>query len=229
MNETRPDLAPPPWRKALPRLALRLCVIVAAVLLIRGIYMAFHAWVDTLDVGAQASAMIWLIALGLVAYALLIAVPFVPAVELGIALMVMEGPNVAPFVYAATIIGLYFAFWIGERVSLDWLHRLFRDLHMIKACMLLDTIQKEPRGKRLAQLEDRLPRWLAPFATRYRYVTIAVLLSVPGNFAIGGGGGIMMVAGVSRFFTGGKMFLTLVIAVLPIPLLVWVFGVDFFS
>lgn len=229
MTQTPLAITPPPWRKALPRLAIKLTVIVAIALIARWGFMGVYAWIGTLDSQAQANAMVWLIAISIAAYALLIAIPFVPAVEIGIALMVMEGPSMAPFVYIATVLGLYLAFWIGQRVSLDWLHRFFRDLHMVKACVLLNRIKTEPPAKRLAGLEQSLPNWVAPFATRYRYVTIAVLLSVPGNFAIGGGGGIMMIAGISRYFTGPRMFLTLIIAVLPIPLLVWFFGVSFFA
>lgn len=229
MRDPDPDLTPPPWRNALPRLAIRLCGIAALVWGARWGFMQVYTWIGTLDAGAQANAMVWLVAISIAAYALLIAIPFVPAIEIGIALLVMEGASIAPFVYGATVLGLYLAFWVGQRVSLDWLHRLFRDLHLVKACLLINRIKTQPSEERLAALEDRLPRWLAPMATGYRYVTIAILLSVPGNFAIGGGGGIMMVAGISRFFTGPKMFLTLLIAVLPIPLFVWFFGVDIFA
>lgn len=229
MTDPTFNIAPTPWRKALPRLAVKLACVVVIVWLARWGFIQVFDWIKTLDTTAQASAMIWLIGLSIAAYAILIAIPFVPAVEIGIALLVMEGANIAPFIYIATVMGLYLAFWIGQRVSLDWLHGIFQDLHMVSACKLLHRIKTEPREQRLSQLEDRLPQWIAPFATRYRYVTIAILLSVPGNFAIGGGGGIMMTAGLSRFFTGPKILLTLIVAVLPIPLIVWVFGVEFFS
>ncbi|SEW13429.1 hypothetical protein SAMN04488515_1217 [Cognatiyoonia koreensis] len=223
------DLPPTPWHKALPRIAIRLIAVIGIALLVRWIFGVVYTWIGTLDTDAQASAMIWLIAISIAAYALLIAIPFVPAVEIGIALMMIEGPVMAPFVYAATVLGLFLAFWIGQRVSLDWLITMFRDLRMMNACALVLRIKKEPRDTLLARLNDNLPDWIAPIATRYRYVTIGVLLSVPGNFAIGGGGGIMMTAGISRLFSGPAVFLTLLIAVLPIPLIVWLFGVDFFA
>ena len=46
----------------------------------------------------------------LLAYALLIAIPFVPGVELGLTLMMVEGAVVAPFIWAATLMGLGLAF-----------------------------------------------------------------------------------------------------------------------
>jgi hypothetical protein len=79
---------------------------------------------------------------------------------------------------------------------------------------------------RLAALRARLPRWLAPFVVNYRYLMVAIVINTPGSIAIGGGGGIMLAAGLSRLFTTGWMMATIALATLPIPLAVWIMGTD---
>lgn len=229
MHKNPSQIVPPPWRKALPRLAVKFAAIGILAWLIHIAFTQTYAWISTLDATAQATAMVWLISLSLLAYAILIAIPFVPAIEIGLTLMMLQGPSLAPFLYVATVFGLFLAFLIGQRIPLDWLRGFFRDLHMIRACAMLDRMKALPPQDRLIMLADRLPKWLAPLVTRYRYVTIGLVLSVPGNVAIGGGGGIMMTAGISRLFQAPLVFVTLLIAVAPVPLVVWGFGIDVFG
>lgn len=223
------EIDAPPWRRAIPRLVLKFAIIALVVWIAHFAFTEIYSWISTLDPSEQAIAIFWVVTISILAYALLIAIPFVPAIEIGLTLMMVQGPSFAPFLYLATVFGLFLAFLIGQRISLDWLHAFFRDLHMIKACALLDRIKTQTPQERLAALEDRLPKWLAPIATRYRYVTIGVVLSVPGNVVIGGGGGIMMTAGISRLFHAPAVLLTLLIAVAPVPLIIWVFGIDVFG
>ena len=61
---------------------------------------------------------------------------------------------------------------------------------------------------------------------RFRYVTVALAINTPGNIAVGGGGGIMLVAGLSRLFSIPAMLLVIALATAPVPLAVWVWGVD---
>jgi len=76
-------------------------------------------------------------------------------------------------------------------------------------------------------MDDRLPRWLVPALCNYRYVTLGIAINLPGNMALGGGGGIMIAGGISRLFQTGYAFLTIAVATLPVPLAVWVWGTDF--
>lgn len=218
------DLTPPPWRVALPRIALKLAVLVVVILALKWVLELTYAQIETLDIAGQARAKFWIILIGLTLYALIIAIPFVPAVEIAIALIVMEGAAMAPFIYMATVAGLFLAFCIGNRVPVDWVITVLRDMRMIKAGTFLQGIKGEAKPARLATLEARLPRLIAPVLTRYRYVTLALLLSIPGNAAIGGGGGIMMTAGFSRLFSTAGVLLTLLIGVAPVPLIVWIYG-----
>ncbi|WP_170941102.1 hypothetical protein [Antarctobacter heliothermus] len=43
---------------------------------------------------------------------------------------------------------------------------------------------------------------------------------------IGGGGGILFLTGLSRLFKPAAVALTVALAVMPVPLAVWVFGID---
>jgi len=52
-------------------------------------------------------------------------------------------------------------------------------------------------------------------------------VNMPGNSIIGGGGGIMIVAGLSGIFTPLATFVTVVIAVSPVPLAVIFLGLRF--
>lgn len=185
--------------------------------------------IGALNAVGDAPVMQGLIIVGLIAYACMIAVPFVPGIELGIALLLLKGASIAPFVYGATVAGLFLAYMIGRTVPLTWLHATFRDLRMRRACTLIETIMITPPAERLESARARLPLWLAKLTLDYRYVTIGVLLNLPGTFAIGGGGGILMTAGLTRLFRTSAILWTLVIATLPIPLLVWLSGVDVLS
>ena len=221
-----PTITPPPLRRSLPRLILRLAVIGLMVWAGLALFDWLQGHIADLEDAARSRMMTTLVIAAIVAYATIIAIPFVPAIEIAIALMVMEGPIMAPFVWIATVLGLLLAYVVGRKVSLDWLHGMFRDLHLLRACEMIYRIKTEPPENRLASLSDRLPRWLAPLATRYRYAMLAVLLNVPGNVALGGGGGILMLAGISRLFAPGWTLLTVCLATAPVPLAVWVLGAD---
>lgn len=225
-QETDHRLEPTPFRESFPRLVFRFLLIAVFVYLAVLVFEWVSAQAMILEGPAQSTAMIGLLALALVGYAMLIAIPFMPGVEVGIVLLLMQGAAIAPFVYLATLAGLFTAFCVGQFVSLDWLHGVFRDLRMIRACRLLDRIKGRTREERLASLAERLPNWISWVAIDYRYITIALLINLPGSIAIGGGGGIMMAAGLSRLFQTGRMMLILAIATAPIPLMVWIMGVD---
>jgi len=204
------------------RVAIRLAAVIAVA---AGIHWLMN-WVTGLEIFANGHMRYGMIFVVLLAYALLIAVPFVPGVEIGLALMVMEGPAIAPLVYTATALGLSIAYCVGEWVPYRQLDRLFADFRMTGACRLLQAIQPLGREERLTALNDRAPRWLRPLTTQFRYPLIAVLVNLPGNSVIGGGGGILFTAGLSRLFHPLPMLLTILIAVSPVPLAVWLFNID---
>jgi len=164
----------------------------------------------------------------LLLYALLIATPFMPGIEVGVALLMLQGSTIAPLVYLSTILGLMLAYLIGHHVPIKWLHRVLCDVGLSRLCVYLEKIEATSIEDRLAAQRDYLPKWLAKLTVDYRYISIGVLLNVPGTFAIGGGGGILMAAGFSRLFTTWRILLTLAIFTLPVPLFVWLTGVSLF-
>ncbi|WP_342075862.1 hypothetical protein [Yoonia sp. SS1-5] len=219
-------LTPPPWRVALPRTVLRIILVAGAAYLIMWGFDLVMDRIRMLDDPAANRAATQVLIAAVIGYAILIAIPFVPGIEIGIALLLMKGAAIAPFVYLATVVGLSAAFVVGQTLSLDWLHKVFADLHMLRACRLLDGIKRHSTQERLAMLTDRLPRWLARPLVQYRYVTIGLLINMPGTSLIGGGGGILMLAGVTRLFHSLWMFAVIALATLPVPLAVWLFGSD---
>ncbi|MDP2740452.1 MAG: hypothetical protein Q8O82_17500 [Pseudorhodobacter sp.] len=159
----------------------------------------------------------------LLAYSAMIALPFVPGVELGVALMMVEGASVAPLVYLATVTGLLFAFCAGRAIPYRALQRALADLHLHRAGDLVARLEPLDQGQRLALLRQRLPAPLAALMVRHRYLALAVLVNLPGNSVLGGGGGILLLAGLTRLFRLSAVALTLALAVAPVPILVWLF------
>ena len=88
----------------------------------------------------------------------------------------------------------------------------------------LDPLDHEARLKLLVQDS---PSRLVPALVRHRYFALAGALNVPGNFLIGGGGGIALIAGVSKLYSVTGFVLTIAIAVAPVPLAVYLFGPEF--
>jgi hypothetical protein len=167
-----------------------------------------------------------LIVLIFVVYTLLMAIPFVPGIEISIGLLMVQGPGIAPYVFVATVLALLLAYLAGRYVPYSYLHRVFADVGLRRACALVDVLQPLDTRQRLALLRSHLPARIAPLVLNNRYVLLAVALNIPGNSIIGGGGGICMIAGLSRLFTLPVMLITLLIAVAPVPVLVYFFGVN---
>lgn len=211
---------------SLPRTLLRLVIIAGFAAAALWGYKSLTAAITQNSSNDASGLMLGLLIVALVGYAILLAIPFMPGVEVGIALLVMEGAAIAPFIYLATVLGLLLAFLFGHLMSLDWLHRIFHDLHLIRACKLIARIKSETPDDRLNNMTKRLPAWLARIVVDWRYVTIGLLINIPGSIAIGGGGGILMLAGISRLFRPGWMALTIALAVLPVPLGVWLLDID---
>lgn len=197
----------------------------AALLIAYCIHLLIN-WVLGLSLFEDDRLRIGLLVVFLLAYALLIAFPFVPGVEIGLSLMMMEGSWIAPQIYISTVAGLVLAYAVGEWMPYARLRRVFEDLRLSKACRLLSETESLTRAERMQVLRTRAPKILHPLASRYRYLLLAILLNLPGNAVVGGGGGIMFTAGLSRLFLPSKTTLTIIIAVAPLPFAVWLFDID---
>jgi hypothetical protein len=147
-------------------------------------------------------------------------------VEIGLGLIGMLGPPIVPLVYLTTLAGLSASFVVGRLLPLAGIYRLLDDLHFNRSSRLLRVIEPMDAQERLSFLLSNAPNRLVPFLLRHRYLALAVALNIPGNFLIGGGGGIALIAGASKLYTVPAFLATIAIAVSPLPLAVLLFGSD---
>lgn len=226
-----PQSAPPARAKARAwlRIFLRLMLILLVVALVNYGLHNLQAYLASSNSPGMRLALTSIVILSLIFYALLMAIPFVPGLEIGLSLLMMQGPSIAPFVFMATFTGLTTAFLVGRYMSYGALHSLFNDLGLKSACRLLERLHPLDQNARLDLLRENLPNWLGHRLVRYRYLTIAVALNVPGNAFIGGGGGIALLAGISRLFSTRNILICFALAVSPVPIMVYFWGLDVLS
>ena len=170
---------------------------------------------------AQAG-MPYLAAVGavLIAYIVLTAIPFVPGTEIGVALLMVFGARIALIVYLATMAALTLSFLLGRLVPehrlADWLerHGFARAAALIAA---YDRLGPQGRDRYLTQTA---PRWLKPWLVDHRMITLVVLINLPGNTLLGGGGGIALVTGLSKLMPVPQFLVCIALAVAPVPVAV---------
>lgn len=169
-----------------------------------------------------------IITLSAFSYTGLLALPFVPGAEIGLALLVALGPPIAFLVYICTVVGLCISFLLGRFVPSRVLIALAETANLVRLAHLLEQFEPLSQKERIAFLTGGDDKFMQVFM-RLRYVGLALLFNVPGNFLIGGGGGIGMIAGLSGLYSFSGYLVTVIIAVSPVPLLVCIFGVGFLS
>ena len=200
------------------RLVLRISVLVAviygAVQLSAIIRDALGISIMPQNEAALRNALV----LGTLAYIFLMALPFVPGAEIGVAMLALLGPQIAPLVYLATILGFTLAFVAGRMLPPGLSAAMLHKIGLHRAARLITTIAAAPPATRLDTLFAQFDHGAIKLATRYRYPLLALLINLPGNIVIGGGGGIAMIAGLSRVFAPLPFLATVAIAVLPVPL-----------
>lgn len=167
-----------------------------------------------------------IIIISLLVYTLLIAIPFVPSIEIGLGLILILGADLAPLVYLFTIVGLSSSFILGRLIPESGLQKFLADLSLTRASRLVATMKSMNTEERLHLLVSRAPAKFIPMLLRHRYLAVAVALNIPGNTLIGGGGGISLVAGMSRLFRFWQFLLVLAVAVAPVPLIIVLSGTD---
>lgn len=155
------------------------------------------------------------------AYVLLVAIPFMPGIEIGLALMMLLGHKGALLVYLCTLGALSLSFAVGRVIPARVLLRLLDWLHLERARGLLAELEPLDRQQRLDLLYSKAPSRVLPPLLRHRYLALAVLLNLPGNALIGGGGGIGLIAGMSRLFPLPLFVLLIALAVAPVPILLY--------
>ena len=157
--------------------------------------------------------------LAIVVYILWMALPFVPGIELGLALMVLLGTRGIVLVYLCTLLSLSLSFTIGRLIPLKSFARFLGWLHLYKARDLVLQLEPLNAEEKLDFLLRSAPSKIIPFLVKHRYMMIALALNLPGNALIGGGGGIGLISGMSRLYPFPKYILLISLAITPVPLL----------
>ncbi|SMX36221.1 hypothetical protein [Maliponia aquimaris] len=220
-------MTPPPHRAGRPwgvAIGLRVAALIVLVLLAT---WGAHLVRDALDMtlmpeneqGVHRAIM-----LGVSVYVVLLALPFVPGAEIGIALLTAFGAAIAPLVYGATVLAMLLAYCVGRFLPVTLLARLLALLYLRRAAALIERAAPLPRAERAALLLEGAPPGVVALALRHRYLALALALNIPGNVVIGGGGGIMMLAGISGIFAPLPTLLAVLVAVSPVPLVIALTG-----
>jgi hypothetical protein len=145
------------------------------------------------------------------------ALPFVPGIELGLALMIMLGPPGVFLVYLCTLVSLSLSFAIGRLISLKAFARFLGWLHLHKARDLMLKLEPLDPQEKFDVLLKSAPSKIVPLLLKHRYLVIALMLNLPGNALIGGG--IGLIAGMSRLYSFPRYLLLVSVAITPLPLL----------
>ena len=218
--------AGPEPEKALNLRAVVLRIILLLCLVVAGTWIA-HLLKEALDLQIRPSneqQVHSMLMMGLGLYVVLLAIPFVPGAEVGIAMLTAFGAAIVPMVYLATVLAMTLAFLIGGLMPVTVLARGLSVMRLHRASDLVTRASVLERDERLALLLEHAPAGAASLALRHRYLALAVAVNVPGNSVIGGGGGIMMMAGLSGVFAPIPTILAIVIGVSPIPVAILLFG-----
>ena len=147
-------------------------------------------------------------------YVLAAAIPFVPGAEIGWTLVIALGPDIIPLVYVSMIVALTISYLLGRLVP----PRLTAGLFHFLGLAPLHT------DERLETLLAAAPKRIVPLLLRHRYLALGVILNIPGNAVLGGGGGLALAAGMSGVYRLPGFLLMAAIAVSPVPLLVLATG-----
>lgn len=200
----------------------------AVVALIYGSLLAAGHWgsgwlIDLVGIdlgtGAQLHDLHVMIA-GVAFFAVLLAIPFVPGIEISLALLVVFGPRVAIAIYAATVAALSLSCLVGRMLPVSMIATFFGSLGLQRAKGLVQSLQPLSAEQRFEVLIEHAPKRVVPVLLKHRYIAIIVALNVPGNAVIGGGGGIALLAGMSGLFTFPRFLASVSLAALPVPLVV---------
>jgi hypothetical protein len=157
-------------------------------------------------------------------YILLMTLPFMPGIEIGLTLMLFLGSKGVILVYCCTLIALSISFLIGQRIPLQKFVKFLGWLHLKKVRDLILEMEPLPPGERIAILHKKAPARIVPHLLKHRYLTIALLLNLPCNAVIGGGGGIGMIVGMSGLITYTRYLLTIAVSISPVPIAIFLKG-----
>ena len=174
---------------------------------------AFQMWPQ------HANMAVFVLFASIASYIVLLAIPFLPGIEVGLMLMAMLGVKGIVLVYFCTVLSLSLSFLFGRLLPPHYLARALGWFHLNRARDLVTSLEPLDTEERLRFLLRSAPSRIVPFLLRHRYLIVGALFNVPGNALIGGGGGIGLVAGMSRLFPFPKYLLLICLAITPGPII----------
>jgi len=159
-----------------------------------------------------------MVMVALCVFVLAAAIPFVPGAEIGFALLVLFGGQAAFVVYAGMVSALVLSFVVAKCVPVGRLARVLRWLQLERLATLVLEMDTQASDERSARVAQYLPAPIARVALSNRYLMLALLINLPGNSVLGGGGGLAFMASLSGLYRFWPYVLTVACAVSPIPL-----------
>lgn len=199
-------------------LAAKLVALVSALIFLNQIghwladRVAFQLW------PRHADAFLPFLVIAVATYVLLLSIPFLPGIEMGLMLMSMLGVPGIFLVYLATLLALSIGFLLGRLIPPHIIEQVLESFHLRRARELVATLESLGPEERINYLVGSAPSRLVPFLLRHRYLMIALLFNLPGNALVGGGGGVSLIAGMSRLFPFPRYLLLITVATTPGPL-----------
>jgi len=157
---------------------------------------------------------------GIILFAVLMAIPFVPGIEISVALLALFGANIAIAIYAATVAALALSWLVGRLLPISSISPVFDAVGLHQARDLVWKLRPLNAEKRFEMLIHHAPKRIIPTLLNHRYLAVMVALNVPGNALIGGGGGIALLAGMSGLFSFPRFLIAVALAALPVPLFI---------
>jgi len=109
----------------------------------------------------------------------------------------------------------------GPFIPVHWTARVFGLLGLDRAHDFMLRLAPLGPDECLDLLLRGTPGRRAAFLVRHRYLLLALVLIVPGNIVIGGGGGIAVADGMARLFSAPLYLVTVALATAPVPLAVY--------
>ena len=175
--------------------------------------LAYQMWPSDVDM------FVFIVFGSAVLYVVLMALPFMPGIEVGLMLMAMLGVGGIVLVYLCTVLALSLSFLAGRLLPPRYVARALGWLRLERARKLVTELEPLGAEERFRFLAQSTPSRIVPFLLRHRYLVLAVLFNLPGNIVIGDGGGIALIAGMSRLFPFPRFVLLICLAITPVPLL----------
>lgn len=209
---------------ALARWALRLGVLASLILGGQQVIALASGWLDMALMPHTEDLLHHAVLAATAAYVALMALPFVPGAEIGLGLLTALGGSLAPLIYLATAASLSLAYLIGRLSPPALLARVFAALGLVRAAGFVGEVAEMEEADLRARLAQTGGPRVLRAVLRHRYVALGLLVNLPGNVVLGGGGGLALMAGLSRLFEPVPFLLTVLIAVLPVPLAFYLGG-----